>query len=147
MAYRHHCFVDDDVNTTIPQWFDHSGQRTEVYGRPRLFAYPAQSNMNGRRLPVRWLTRNREEDCQQTFVLLDVAAYVSTSPIDLSDQKIAPDFLAISFYKIFGSPDLGALLVRRAAAHMFDKRRYFGGGTTEMVTCGRDPWVARYVKH
>jgi molybdenum cofactor sulfurtransferase len=50
----------------------------------------------------------------------------------------------LSFYKIFGFPNLGALIVRKEAAHAFDNRRYFGGGTTDMITCeGEKPWVAR----
>ena len=36
------------------------------------------------------------------FVFLDAAAFVSTSPLDLSLHQ--PDFVAVSFYKIFGYP-------------------------------------------
>ena len=36
------------------------------------------------------------------YVLLDAASYASTSPLDLSAVK--PDFVPISFYKIFGYP-------------------------------------------
>ncbi|KAI4912703.1 hypothetical protein J4E90_006109 [Alternaria incomplexa] len=68
---------------------------------------------------------------------------VSTTPIDLSNHLFAPDFISLSFYKIFGFPDLGALIVRKAAGHVFDHRKYFGGGTTEMTTCLGESWVAR----
>ncbi|KAH9871019.1 hypothetical protein J1614_006593 [Plenodomus biglobosus] len=112
--------------------------------RPALFAYPAQSNMNGERLPLDWAGRLRSSDrSSHIYTLLDAAALVSTSPLDLSDHLLAPDFISLSFYKIFGFPDLGALIIRKAAGHLFDHRRYFGGGTTEMITCFDDPWVAR----
>ncbi|KAF1979594.1 PLP-dependent transferase [Bimuria novae-zelandiae CBS 107.79] len=141
LASQHSCFGIDEVDGTTEWW---PNQQSQSSRRPRLFAYPAQSNMNGRRLPLSWpALMRKEENKQNTYVLLDVAAYVSTTPIDLSNHKTAPDFLSMSFYKIFGFPNLGALVVRKAAAHVFDKRRYFGGGTTDMITCNEDPWVAK----
>ena len=45
-------------------------------------------------------------------VLLDAAAFVPTNALDLSQWK--PDFVDISFYKMFGLPTgVGALLVRK----------------------------------
>ncbi|KAF1928064.1 PLP-dependent transferase [Didymella exigua CBS 183.55] len=112
--------------------------------RPLLFAYPAQSNMNGERLPIRWASRVREStQHENTYTLLDAAALVSTSPLDISSHDTAPDFVSISFYKIFGFPDLGALIVRKASAHVLQRRKYFGGGTTEMIGCIGTPWVER----
>jgi selenocysteine lyase/cysteine desulfurase len=64
-----------------------------------------------------------------TYTLLDAAALATTAPLDLSDAATAPDFTAISFYKIFGFPNIGALIVRKASAHVLNNRRYFGGGT------------------
>ena len=44
-------------------------------------------------------------------VLLDAAAFAPTQPLDLS--QFPADFVAVSFYKMFGFPTgLGALLVR-----------------------------------
>jgi molybdenum cofactor sulfurtransferase len=101
-------------------------------------------NMNGERLPLDWAGKLRFSlHHPNSYSLLDVAALVSTTPIDLSKHLFAPDFIALSFYKIFGFPDLGALIVRKAAGHVFDKRKYFGGGTTEMTTCLGESWVAR----
>lgn len=144
LAHRHYCFDEADE---IEQWWARHGnddEEADTRRRPKLCAYPAQSNMNGRRLPLK-LARDKgvEGKNQERFVLLDVAAYVSTSPIDLSDDETAPDFLTMSFYKIFGFPNLGALLIRRAAGHIFEKRRYFGGGTTDMITCKEEAWAAR----
>jgi molybdenum cofactor sulfurtransferase len=100
--------------------------------------------MNGERLPLNWSGRLRFSlHHLNTYTLLDAAALVSTTPLDLSNHLFAPDFVALSFYKIFGFPDIGALIVRKAAGHVFDQRKYFGGGTTEMTTCIGDVWVAR----
>ncbi|KAK3337026.1 pyridoxal phosphate-dependent transferase [Cercophora scortea] len=110
-----------------------------------LFAYPAQSNMDGRRFPLNWagkLRRNGASSAKRIYTLLDAAALVSSSPLDLSCADTAPDFTALSFYKIFGFPDLGALIVRREAGEAFNSRRYFGGGTVDMVVCVKEQWHA-----
>ena len=75
-----------------------------------------------------------------TYTLLDAAALASTAPLDLSDPATAPDFVALSFYKIFGFPNIGALIVRKDSAHVLESRKYFGGGTVEMVIAVNDTW-------
>ncbi|KAL2018711.1 hypothetical protein VTK56DRAFT_485 [Thermocarpiscus australiensis] len=109
--------------------------------RPVLFAYPAQSNMDGRRFPLGWAEKLR---CgpKKTYTLLDAAALVCSSPLDLGRADAAPDFTVLSFYKVFGFPDLGALIVRREAEEVFKSRRYFGGGTVDMVVCLKEQWHA-----
>lgn len=134
------CFLSDkDVDTWI------SELSTVQAKTPKLFAYPAQSNMNGRRLPLRWCEEIRSASGGSggnVFTLLDAASLVSTSPLDLSDSSSAPDFTALSFYKIFGFPDLGALIVRKSAGHVFSQRKYFGGGTVNMVLTVGIQWHA-----
>lgn len=107
-----------------------------------LFAYPAQSNMDGRRLPVEWCERARKlkTSARKTYTLLDAAAFVSTAHLDLSDSTKAADFTVLSFYKIFGYPDLGALIVRKESGHVLKQRKYFGGGTVDVVTCVKEQW-------
>jgi molybdenum cofactor sulfurtransferase len=61
----------------------------------------------------------------------------------LSDPATAPDFVALSFYKIFGFPNIGALIVRKDSAHVLQDRKYFGGGTVEMVVTINDTWHAK----
>lgn len=107
---------------------------------PRLFAYPAQSNLNGSRLPLSW--PRRLETGKSVYTLLDAAAFAATSPLRLSHVEAAPDFIVLSFTKIFGFPDLGALIVRKDAGHLFQHRRYFGGGTVDMVVCRNEQWHA-----
>ncbi|KAL8697601.1 MAG: hypothetical protein Q9201_007045 [Fulgogasparrea decipioides] len=138
------CFFTD---TEVDDWL-HTGataqtQETSSSREPGigLFAYPAQSNMNGRRLPLDWPRRLRQSASnsnRELYSLLDAAAYVATAQLDLSDHGTAPDFTALSFYKIFGFPDLGALIVRKNAGHVLLKRSYFGGGTVDMVINGVD---------
>lgn len=135
-ATEHHCFAAD---AEVSEWIEH--QDTGV-GRAKLFAYPAQSNMNGRRLPLDWTHRVRMNKPANVYTLLDAAALVSTSPLDLGNPDEAPDFTVLSLYKMFGFPDLGALIIRQASASVFDRRRYFGGGTVEMVVCLKEQWHA-----
>lgn len=140
------CFMSDEE---FDDWIDvrqsqeskeHKLQEPSPQEGIRLFAYPAQSNMNGRRLPLGWSgsIRSSNTPSSQLFTLLDAAAYVTTAQLDLSDPDNAPDFIALSFYKIIGFPDLGALIVRKASSHVLRERRYFGGGTVDMVINGTD---------
>lgn len=111
-----------------------------------LFAYSAQSHMDGKRYPLSW-SKEMKDGCinpsSPLFTLLDIASYCSTSPVDLSSPEYAADFTVLSLYKIFGFPDLGALIVRRSAEHIFDRRSYFGGGTVDLVITGKEQWHAR----
>jgi len=140
LAMRHQCFESD---REVDDWI-RSRTGVEEIG---LFAYPAQSNMNGRRLPLRWcgdMRREVDTDGQgKTFTLLDAAALLSTSPLDLSDSDRAPDFTVLSLYKIFGFPDLGALVIRKDAGWVFQHRKYFGGGTVDMVLSLKEQWHAK----
>jgi Aminotransferase class-V len=53
-------------------------------------------------------------------VLVDAAAFVPTHPLDLSAHK--PDYVAVSFYKMFGYPTgVGALLVRTDTSDAMQK--------------------------
>ncbi|RDW61533.1 molybdenum cofactor sulfurase [Coleophoma crateriformis] len=137
VATTNQCYGSDEM---VEQWLLQV-DRNGTDETPSLFAYPAQSNMNGRRLPLRWSAQVREFK-KNTFTLLDAAAFVSTAQLDLSNSEDAPDFTTLSFYKIFGFPDLGALVVKKSSAHMLTCRKYFGGGTVEMVSCLQDSWHA-----
>ncbi|KAK1022084.1 hypothetical protein LTR33_018314, partial [Friedmanniomyces endolithicus] len=137
----HRCFATDEE---VDIWINSGG-----LGGPRarqlgLFAYPGQSNMSGRRLPLNWCGRIRKSFHKAaTYTLLDAAALASTAPLDLSDPATAPDFVALSFYKIFGFPNIGALIVRKESAHVLESRKYFGGGTVDMVIAVNDTWHAK----
>ena len=93
-------------------------------GRHNLFAYPAQSNFSGVKHPLEWIAPAQERGWD---VIVDAAAFVPTSRLDLSVWK--PDFVPVSFYKMFGYPTgLGALLARRSTLEQLH-RPWFSGGT------------------
>ncbi|KAH8124522.1 hypothetical protein ACSS6W_003132 [Trichoderma asperelloides] len=111
-----------------------------------LFAYTAQSHMDGRRYPLSWAKKLKDSQTQPSpriLTLLDAASLSATSQLDLSHPSFGADFVVLSLYKIFGFPDLGVLLVRRSAESIFNHRKYFGGGTVDLVVCGDEPWHAR----
>ena len=96
---------------------------------PSLFAFPAQSNFSGVRHPLEWV-----HDAQQRGyrVLVDAAAYLPSATLSVED--VPADFIALSYYKLFGYPTgVGALVARRDALAML-RRRYFGGGTVQFVS-------------
>jgi selenocysteine lyase/cysteine desulfurase len=64
-----------------------------------LFAYPAQSHFSGVEHPLRWIEMAHERGFD---VLLDAAAYLPSNRLDLSVVK--PDFVAVSWYQVFGYP-------------------------------------------
>ena len=94
-----------------------------------LLAFPAQSNFSGVKHSLDLVGRAQDRGCA---VLLDAAAFVPTSILDL--RAIRPDFVALSFYKMFGYPTgVGALLVRKDALPKL-RRPWFAGGTVDHVT-------------
>jgi selenocysteine lyase/cysteine desulfurase len=69
-------------------------------------------------------------------VLLDAAAFAPTNRLDLS--VVRPDFVCLSWYKLFGYPTgVGALLARRDALARL-RRPWFAGGTIRAVSVQGD---------
>jgi molybdenum cofactor sulfurtransferase len=102
---------------------------------PRLFAYPAQSNFSGVQHPLEWVALAQAEGWR---VLLDSAAFAPTNRLDLS--KVQPDFVPLSFYKMFGYPTgAGALLARREALAIL-RRPWFSGGTITIASVQGAGW-------
>jgi molybdenum cofactor sulfurtransferase len=103
----------------LARYLDTSGA-----GGHNLFAFPAQSNFSGVKHPLEWIESAHDRGWD---VIVDCAAFVPTSRLDLSVWK--PDFVPISFYKMFGYPTgIGALLARRPALDRLH-RPWFSGGT------------------
>jgi molybdenum cofactor sulfurtransferase len=97
--------------------------------RANLLAFPAQSNFSGVKHPLDLIERARRKGWD---VLLDAAAFVPTNRLDLT--AIQPDFVTISFYKMFGYPTgVGCLIVRNAVLPKL-KRPWFAGGTVNFAT-------------
>ncbi|MCB8966157.1 MAG: aminotransferase class V-fold PLP-dependent enzyme [Ardenticatenaceae bacterium] len=106
---------------------------------PHLFAFPAQSNFSGVKHPLEYVSLAQGKGWD---VLLDVAAFVPTNRLDLS--VVQPDFVTLSFYKMFGYPTgIGALLIHR---RVFGKlhRPWFAGGTVNFASVqGQGHYLAR----
>ncbi|KND87028.1 Molybdenum cofactor sulfurase [Tolypocladium ophioglossoides CBS 100239] len=102
--------------------------------RAGLFAYPAQSNFSGVQHPLGWVSLAQKRGYD---VLLDAAAYLPTGTLDLSALK--PEFVTVSWYKLFGFPTgVGCLIARRDALARL-VRPWFSGGTIVAATVGI-PW-------
>ena len=98
-------------------------------GTHNLFAFPAQSNFSGVKHPLSLIETAHEHGWH---VVLDAAAFVPTNPLDLREH--APDFVCVSFYKMFGFPTgVGVLLARRNALGELH-RPWFAGGTVRFVS-------------
>lgn len=96
---------------------------------PNLFAFPAQSNFSGIQHNLDWINRAQRAGFA---VLLDAAAFVPTNSLSLRRRK--PEFVCLSFYKMFGYPTgIGALIARRDALVRLS-RPWFSGGTVDFVS-------------
>ncbi|XP_065089184.1 molybdenum cofactor sulfurase 2-like [Ochlerotatus camptorhynchus] len=109
--------------------------------KPSLFVFPAQNNFNASKYPLDLIEEVQLNGLsgyadERFYVCLDAASYVSTNFLDLS--RYHPDFVCMSFYKIFGYPTgLGALLIRNGSEHVLDKK-YYGGGTIKILLSGQN---------
>lgn len=100
-----------------------------------LLAYPAQSNFSGAQHSLDWIERAHNKGWD---VLLDAAAFVPTNRLDLS--QVHPDFVSLSFYKIFGYPTgVGALLARKKILAKLH-RPWFAGGTITVASVQGDKY-------
>lgn len=92
-----------------------------------LFVYSAQCNFNGYKYPLELVSRMQSKT---NHVCVDAANFVGTNHLDLT--KYRPDFVCLSFYKLFGYPSgLGALLVSKRGETKL-RKRYYGGGTVKI---------------
>ena len=95
----------------------------------KLFAFPAQSNVSGVKHDLKWIEYAQQRGWD---VLLDAAAFVPSSRLDLSIYQ--PDFVCVSFYKIFGYPTgIGCLLIKNSTYSKLVKP-WFAGGTVTLVS-------------
>jgi selenocysteine lyase/cysteine desulfurase len=113
----------------------HRNLDRNVSGKNKLFAFPAQSNVSGVKHDLEWIKTAQDKGWD---VLLDAAAFVPSDRLDLSRHK--PDFVSVSFYKIFGYPTgLGCLLIKREAFAKLS-RPWFAGGTITIVSVQGDSY-------
>ena len=102
----------------------------------KLFAFPAQSNFSGVRHSLEWIQKAQDKGWD---VLLDAAAFVPTAQLDLSQWH--PDFVALSFYKMFGYPTgVGVLIAKKEALKKLH-RPWFAGGTIRVASVRADRYL------
>jgi len=123
-------FATPDMRLDIGQVLQHLASLP-----PGLFAYPAQSNFSGTQHPLDLV---ESAQAMGWRVLLDCAAFAPTNRLDL--QAVKPDFVPLSFYKIFGYPTgVGALIVKREALAEL-QRPWFAGGTITIASVQGVGW-------
>jgi selenocysteine lyase/cysteine desulfurase len=117
--------LDDELRLDRP--LDHLGNG------PGLLAFPAQSNFSGVRHPLALVAAAQSRGFD---VLLDVAAFVPSHALSL--RECPADFVALSFYKLFGYPTgVGALIARHESLAKL-RRPWFSGGTIEYVSVANE---------
>jgi selenocysteine lyase/cysteine desulfurase len=100
---------------------------------PGLFGFPVQSNFSGVKHSLDLM---REAQRLGHDVLIDAAGAGVSGGISLRQYPV--EFLAFSFYKIFGLPTgVGALVARRDALDELI-RPWFAGGTVDFVSIEHD---------
>lgn len=101
----------------------------------------------GTKYPLEWIEEVQNgalntKGSQNFYTLLDAACYASSNDLNLGGI-FQPDFIAISFYKIFGYPTgLGALLVKKSSEGVL-KKKYLGGGTVLMALSSENVMIPR----
>ncbi|HVE70349.1 MAG TPA: aminotransferase class V-fold PLP-dependent enzyme [Thermoanaerobaculia bacterium] len=98
-----------------------------------FLGFPAQSNFSGVRHPLSLVRRAKQLGYD---VLLDIASFAASQSLCL--RECPADFVALSFYKLFGYPTgLGALVGRRDALARL-RRPWFAGGTVLYASVAAD---------
>jgi len=98
-----------------------------------LLAYPAQSNFSGVKHPLGLIAAARAKGYD---VLIDAAGLSAGGCAGL--RGFEADFIALSFYKLFGLPTgVGVLLARHDALARL-RRPWFAGGTVDFVSVELD---------
>ncbi|CAK9054485.1 Molybdenum cofactor sulfurase (MCS) (MOS) (MoCo sulfurase) (Molybdenum cofactor sulfurtransferase) [Durusdinium trenchii] len=122
----------------VDDWLDRLATEIDTDDGPlSLFAYPAEENFAGQIFPLRWSQKiaSRQGRLKNWRVLMDAAKFTASHPLNLTEAQ--PDFVTLSFYKLFGYPTgVGALVIRSATASEL-KKHYWGGGTVSIAGAGR----------
>lgn len=120
VQYEDLCINDTELNKIL---------ENNKHFKNKLFAFPAQSNVSGIKHDLQWIEIAKKNGFT---VLLDAAAFVPSSKLDL--KIIQPDFVSVSFYKMFGYPTgIGCLLIKKSSFSILQKP-WFAGGTVTLVS-------------
>jgi hypothetical protein len=91
---------------------------TSLKGHVSVLVPSAPLLRAGVKYPLRWIQqiKAKSTDKAQWRVMVDAAAYVPTQPLDL--RKVNPDFVSLSFYKMFGYPTVRQYVTGTALFHL-----------------------------
>ena len=94
----------------------------------KLIAFPAECNFSGNLFD---LNKISEYQNKGYLVLLDSAKYITSRILDLSTYQ--PDFIPVSWYKLFGHlTGIGCLLIKNSVIDSL-KKDYHGGGSYDIM--------------
>lgn len=156
LLYTYH---DEDKAIQDIRHFNVQGAQNNVQTQSptySLLGLPGECNFSGRRLNTRRLPHlsnqlHRQNPSHTFLTVLDAAKLAGSSAVQIkcvcehvsdssrseehrSDtQRCAcmPDFIVMSFYKIFGTPTgLGACIIKNDVLSLL-RKKYFGGGTIQ----------------
>jgi molybdenum cofactor sulfurtransferase len=93
-------------------------------GSYNLFAFPFEDNFAGTKPGTPYLKELvADTELREKWAIIgDVAAFLPTNPLNLTEYPI--DAAVLSFYKIIGYPNTGALIIRNDFAKRLKKRSY-----------------------
>ena len=105
---------------------------------PALIAFPQQSNFSGVRHDLALVQTAQALGCD---VMIDAASAGSCGGLSL--RNTPAEFVACSFYKLFGLPTgVGALIAKKSALARLN-RPWFSGGTVEFVSVAHNRHALR----
>jgi len=84
-----------------------------------LFVFPLEENFGGRKYSNDDINKIIKEN-PDWVIIGDAAAYLPTNPINLTSLKL--NGIVLSFYKIFGFPNTGALIIDNKVKKLLQKR-------------------------
>ena len=126
----------DDGYTIVNNISKNQDEDASLDSTNHLLVLPLECNFGGRKYDVSVPFQRCRKSRANWFTMLDISKAASTSSIDLCE--LDPDFACLSFYKCFGAPTgIGALFIKRSSAEYLlgdHKRKYFGGGSIDVVS-------------
>tara|TARA_A100001015_G_scaffold317737_1_gene435487 strand:- start:89 stop:2260 length:2172 start_codon:yes stop_codon:yes gene_type:complete len=136
-------FDNSDNLIELNTWFRPENKRKlNDNTKINLFAMPYESNFSGKKYSINNINKIKENYGDNTIFLLDIAKYVSSNKVDLSNNIV--DIACLSFYKIFGYPTgLGALIIKKSIIKYINKKEYFGGGTVFVASSLNDYFISK----
>ena len=126
----------DDGYTIVNRIPKSQNEDAAVETTKHLLVLPLECNFEGETYDVIRPFQTCRKSRANWVTMLDISKAASTSSIDLC--SLDPDFACVSFYKCFGAPTgLGALFIKRSSEEYLigdNKRKYFGGGSVDVVS-------------